>query len=1083
MCIISSEKQSKNLAFIVPHTHWDREWRYTLWHNRMRLVKFMDQLIDQLEGDSSFKHFVLDGQCIIAEDYLEMRPERKEQMKNLIRGGRIAVGPWYTLPDLFPINGESVIRNLLVGRAHAEKLGSCLDVGFTTFGWGQTSQMPQIFAGFGIDFIITAKYISPKRMPDCEFRWKAPDGTSIITSRLGKDARSNFFFNTYIPIRFRRKYKSKNYVYSWGKSIVFRNSKTDRRDEDYFTLESDAGYFPDQVHSAVNKSWDNFSNTLVPEARLLLDGSDSTSSQPVLSCIIKDAEKVFDNISFRHATLKEYVNVVKPKLEKHSDLKTISGELRDGPATASSANALSTRIYLKQKNRIAERLLTQLAEPLNTAASLFGYHFPAQFMERAWQFLLMSHAHDSINGVTQDKTADDALHRILQTEEIARYSADDAVAFFISNSDCSLFFDSDASESSVQSDIANSSEPLVQSGPEAYYDPTDAVMLFVWNPMPYHRKACFTCVVDIPAEKNSWDIGLVDSEGRKQPVQIIRREERNAAVDDAEARPWPFRADSYEIVVSAVNLPPMGWKVFRAVVLDTAWKNQIWPPMRRFTSSSIAPSPSEMENEYLQVKVSSNGLLNVYSKVLDRWFTDLLILEDDGDVGDYWVYYPPYEGPSVSSLGLQADICLIRNGTEEAVIEISLSMNVPSEAIFTRNELTSEGERSKETKLMPIRHRIILRRDEQFLRIHTEVDNTVKDHRLRIRFPLGINAEASAAMSHFHMTERSVDPFSRNENADKAEMNAEAFMRQKKQSISENDAYWPEMQMFPMQQCVDLSEDGCGVAILSNDFTEFEVLRDQKKSLALTLFRAVKNRICTEFRSYTWHRDETGGQLQRTLSYDYAFYPHQGDWKEGQVIKTSEEFLSDLEVYQFSPRLGKVSVSYNNAMLEESYKAGQDKELADTEKASDIYTPFAGHTSENIQGFKDDTPMMSTGSGKFTGRSEKEQTVIQEAVRKSFGVEESMLSIDCPWIHLSCFKPAEDGEGYIVRIWNELDKLETCTMKFGALLSEAWYCRMDETLLDCCRIGAKGETVSIQAAAHAIITLRVKFYRSGGFND
>ena len=36
---------------LVPHTHWDREWYFTLEEFRYRLVKLMDRLIDLMEKD------------------------------------------------------------------------------------------------------------------------------------------------------------------------------------------------------------------------------------------------------------------------------------------------------------------------------------------------------------------------------------------------------------------------------------------------------------------------------------------------------------------------------------------------------------------------------------------------------------------------------------------------------------------------------------------------------------------------------------------------------------------------------------------------------------------------------------------------------------------------------------------------------------------------------------------------------------------------------------------------------------------------------------------------------------------------
>jgi len=68
-----NKKQYK--AFIVPHTHWDREWYQTFQQFRIRLIDLVDNLINILENDKTFSDFTLDSQAIVLEDYLEVYPE------------------------------------------------------------------------------------------------------------------------------------------------------------------------------------------------------------------------------------------------------------------------------------------------------------------------------------------------------------------------------------------------------------------------------------------------------------------------------------------------------------------------------------------------------------------------------------------------------------------------------------------------------------------------------------------------------------------------------------------------------------------------------------------------------------------------------------------------------------------------------------------------------------------------------------------------------------------------------------------------------------------------------------------------
>ena len=79
------------------------------------------------------------------DDYLEIKPQKKEILKKYISEGKLAVGPWFCLPDEFCVGGESLIRNLLLGHKIANEFGKVSKTGYSPFGWGQISQMPQLY--------------------------------------------------------------------------------------------------------------------------------------------------------------------------------------------------------------------------------------------------------------------------------------------------------------------------------------------------------------------------------------------------------------------------------------------------------------------------------------------------------------------------------------------------------------------------------------------------------------------------------------------------------------------------------------------------------------------------------------------------------------------------------------------------------------------------------------------------------------------------------------------------------------------------------------------------------------------------
>jgi len=95
---VSSEVTNMK-TYIISHTHWDREWYQTFQDYRARLIVLLDELIAFMEQNPAFKYYHLDGQTIVLEDYLEVRPENRKRLQRLVRQGRIIPGPWYVMPD------------------------------------------------------------------------------------------------------------------------------------------------------------------------------------------------------------------------------------------------------------------------------------------------------------------------------------------------------------------------------------------------------------------------------------------------------------------------------------------------------------------------------------------------------------------------------------------------------------------------------------------------------------------------------------------------------------------------------------------------------------------------------------------------------------------------------------------------------------------------------------------------------------------------------------------------------------------------------------------------------------------------
>ena len=147
-----TEKSEKIVIHLVPSAHWDREWYLSFPRFQTRLVRLIDKVIYLLENDI-YPCYLLDGQSVMIEDYLAVKPENEGRLKKLISGGKLVIGPWYTVPDTFIPCGESLLKNLEKGSELKEKFCGLGKVAYTPDSFGLNSQFAQIVNKYGYDYV------------------------------------------------------------------------------------------------------------------------------------------------------------------------------------------------------------------------------------------------------------------------------------------------------------------------------------------------------------------------------------------------------------------------------------------------------------------------------------------------------------------------------------------------------------------------------------------------------------------------------------------------------------------------------------------------------------------------------------------------------------------------------------------------------------------------------------------------------------------------------------------------------------------------------------------------------------------
>ena len=693
----------KKIAHVVPHTHWDREWRYPIWQNRSFLVDFMDTLLETLERIPDYKQFNMDGQSVIFEDYLLIRPEKREQVEKYIKEGRITAGPWYTLPDLYPLDGECLVRNLMKGYRVSEKLGQTMKIAYTSFGWGQTAQFPQIYKSFGMDFCITAKRVSDERAPKSEFWWEAPDGSRILTTKLGKGGRGQLFEFGITAIRRGRK-NDKNMHYKWNEGgLIYHKANVGEEEIDHFVFGDNLKFYPEQIGKNFEDMWTSTSQSVSEDVRLFLLGCDFAGAEPDVDKFLEVANEAITDKEFKLSTLQDYIAELKADIDVDA-LTTVYGELRDGPSAACSGNALATRPYIKRKNKKVQNMLIYRAEPLMSAVNMLGDDYDEQFSKVTWDYLLKSHPHDSINGVTQDKTAEDEMYNLAQAEELSDILYQRGMRKFIKNTDLSKY-------------------------------ERDDILLMVYNPLSFDRSEIMQVAIDVPSELDAWDLKITDDAGNPVEIQPIEIQELWAGVHDSESRPSSMPCDRHIFYINTGIIPAGGYRIYKVepnLIFERSFVCGI-ENQDKSRGFEIAKTNHSMENEYIKFEVNANGTVKITDKKLDKVYDNMHYFEDTGDVGDYWINLRPHNNRTYTTLANNADVWLENNGELSATIGIRHSMRLPKEGIRPHCFHAADSKRSDEYVDMEIVSYFTLKKDAKKIDVKVEFDNNVKDHRLHFR--------------------------------------------------------------------------------------------------------------------------------------------------------------------------------------------------------------------------------------------------------------------------------------------------------------------------------------------------------------
>ena len=867
---------------IVSHTHWDREWYRTFQQFRLQLVHLVDNLLVILDKDPEYLHFMLDGQTIVLEDYLQMRMANLPLLQKHIQENRVLIGPWYILPDEFLVSPEATIRNLMIGKQICSLFGQRMMIGYIPDPFGHIGQMPQILNGFHMDTACLWRGV-PKDFPTL-LHWIAPDGSSVLLAHL-HDGYGN--------------------IADWPASD------------------------PDQSLMDLDKETDKLEPLNPTSHFLLMRGTDHLEPRPELPEHIHYYNQ-HESSERRaiHSTLPAFLAAVSQELAENSiQIPSLTGELRDPQKAHMLPGVLSARMWIKQRNHYSETMLERWVEPFSTWAELVKrgeaaflplkehekstrLNDPGPVIHQAWKLLISNHPHDSICGCSIDETHADMVSRFDQVDQVAEAITSQSLA-------------------ALQSEINTEGPDLANK----------LAAITVYNASPYLKSDLVSVDIDIPDAGH--DLRVVDQAGNQVDCQweweerdfkesntyqvknlmnlltnagssghnnqkLIRaklgqdpdmpcidaefssflepdgRQLESALTDvmglimscDPEmlVRVKVFHVATARLSFVANDVPALGYQ--------TWWVLSV--PRQEITVVEWDEDEEDLEsisNEYFTLTLTGeDGSFSLFDKVNQVLYENLNTFIDRGDRGDEYNFTPP-ENDSVFFPQIES-VETIKEALSETLI---LQMNLKT-PIGLSNERDS---RSSELVTCPLDVAISLTQGLPQVNVQVVFDNHALDHRLEVRFPTGLNVEKARYDGHFQILERAID-------------------------LPDTDASWRELPRpeVPQRTFTDVSVASHGLTIANRGLPEVAVVRDEqgRAEIALTLLRCVG----WLSRDDMWNRQgqagpplpTPGAQEQATYLFNYAIIPHGADF--GNAVKLAQSYQTDFEAVVAPLQIGRL---------------------------------------------------------------------------------------------------------------------------------------------------------------------------------
>ena len=333
----------------VGNSHIDMAWLWP-WTETVEVVRnTFRSVLDLMREYPDFKFTMSSARTY--EWMQEKYPDLFKEIEQRVKEGRWEIiGGMWVEPDLNMPDGESLVRQILVGKRYFQKnFGVDVKIGWNPDSFGYNWQLPQIYSKSGMGYFVTQKLLWAHEyttFPYKLFWWEAPDGSRLLT----------YFPHDYaggidaVPLG--------TDVSIWMPSI-YGPKVTDHPEMMHLYGVGDHGGGP---------------------TRVMLDHADQ----------LRSPDAVFPKLQFSFAT--DFFNDIEKKLPT-MNVPTWDGELY----FQYHRGVFTTQAETKRRIRRAEETVLN-AEKFASIAMLMGRPYPPDGMERIWKNLLFDHFHDIMPG-------------------------------------------------------------------------------------------------------------------------------------------------------------------------------------------------------------------------------------------------------------------------------------------------------------------------------------------------------------------------------------------------------------------------------------------------------------------------------------------------------------------------------------------------------------------------------------------------------------------------------------------------------------------------------------------------------------